>query len=102
MSTAPETIRTETVGRVGVIHLSRARKLNAINGQMMQEATEALRAYSIDPAIGAIVLAAEGRAFSAGFDLKELAEQHLTTAEPALKARPSAARTMAPMAGSIE
>lgn len=81
MSSAPETIRTETVGRVGVIHLSRARKLNAINGQMMQEATAALRAFASDPAIGAIVLAAEGRAFSAGFDLKELAEQKLTTAE---------------------
>ena len=48
MNNALETIRIETVGRVGVIHLTRARKLNAINGQMMQEATEALRIFSSD------------------------------------------------------
>lgn len=76
-----ETILTETIGRVGVIRLNRGRKLNAINGQMMREATHALKGFSADPAIGAIVLAAEGRAFSAGFDLKELAEQGNTTAE---------------------
>lgn len=76
-----EAILVETVGRVGVIRLNRPRKLNAINAQMMDEATSALKAFAVDPAIGAIVLAAEGRAFSAGFDLKELAEQGITTAE---------------------
>lgn len=76
-----EAILVETVGRVGVIRLNRPRKLNAINAQMMDEATGALKAFAGDPAIGAIVLAAEGRAFSAGFDLKELAEQGITTAE---------------------
>ena len=76
-----EAILVETVGRVGVIRLNRPRKLNAINGQMMGEATGALKAFAADSAIGAIVLAAEGRAFSAGFDLKELAEQGITTAQ---------------------
>ena len=76
-----ETIVVETIGRVGVIRLNRPRKLNAINGQMMAEATSALKTFSADPAIGAVVLAAEGRAFSAGFDLKELAEQGISTAE---------------------
>ena len=76
-----EAILVENVGRVGVIRLNRPRKLNAINAQMMDEATGALKAFAADPAIGAIVLAAEGRAFSAGFDLKELAEQGITTAE---------------------
>lgn len=82
MSTlAFETILVETIGRVGVIRLNRARKLNAINGQMMREATLALKAFSTDSNIGAVVLSAEGRAFSAGFDLKELAEQEIGTAE---------------------
>jgi enoyl-CoA hydratase len=76
-----EAILVETVDRVGIIRLNRPRKLNAINAQMMDEATRALKTFSSDPAIGAIVLAAEGRAFSAGFDLKELAEQGITTAE---------------------
>ena len=74
-------VLVSTVGKVGVIRLNRARKLNAINGQMMEEATQALKAFADDPAIGAIVLAGEGRSFCAGFDLKELAEQGNTTAE---------------------
>jgi enoyl-CoA hydratase len=76
-----EAILVETVGRVGVIRLNRPRKLNAINAQMMEEATAALKFFADDQEIGAIVLAAEGRAFSAGFDLKELAEQGITTAQ---------------------
>lgn len=76
-----ETIALQTQGRVGVIHLNRPRKLNAINGRMMDEATQALKDYAANPEIGAIVLASEGRAFSAGFDLKELAEQNITSAE---------------------
>jgi acyl-CoA synthetase (NDP forming)/enoyl-CoA hydratase/carnithine racemase len=74
-------VLTSTHGKVGLIRLNRARKLNAINGQMMEEATQALKAFANNPAIGAIVLAGEGRSFCAGFDLKELAEQGNTTAE---------------------
>lgn len=81
ITTTPQAILVETIGRVGIIRLNRPRKLNAINGQMMDEATQALKRFSADPAIGAIVLAGEGRAFSAGFDLKELAEQGISTAE---------------------
>jgi enoyl-CoA hydratase len=78
---ATPAILVETIDRVGIIRLNRPRKLNAINAQMMAEATQALKDFSANPAIGAIVLAAEGRAFSAGFDLKELAEQGITTAQ---------------------
>jgi enoyl-CoA hydratase len=74
-------VEVQTLGRVGLIRLNRPRKLNALNGQMMEEATRALKVLSADPEIGAIVLAGQGRAFCAGFDLKELAEQGITTAE---------------------
>lgn len=74
-------ILTSTVGKVGVIRLNRPRKRNAINGQMMLEVTRALKTFSDDPAIGAIVLVSEGPSFCAGFDLKELAEQGNTSAE---------------------
>jgi len=76
-----ETILVETIGRVGLIRLNRPRKLNALNGRLMEEASSALKAFAADPAIGAIVLAGEGRSFCAGFDLKELSEQGITTAE---------------------
>ena len=74
-------VQTEIIGRVGVIRLNRPKKRNAINGAMMAAASHALQAFSADPDIGAVVLAANGPSFSAGFDLKELAEQGNTTAE---------------------
>lgn len=81
VTTAPPVVQTSTIGKVGVIRLDRPRKRNAINAQMMQEATKALRDFSSDPGIGAIVLVSEGPSFCAGFDLKELAEQGYTSAE---------------------
>ena len=49
-------VEVQTIGRVGLIRLNRPRKLNALNGQMMDEATRALKVLSADPEIGAIVL----------------------------------------------
>lgn len=82
MNTAKfETIITEKTGRIGIIRLNRPKKLNAINSKMVEEVTTALQKFSYDDGIGAIVLAAEGRAFSAGFDLKELAEMEISSAK---------------------
>lgn len=69
-----ETIRLEVIdGRIAHLVLNRPRVLNAINTPMMREVNEALTVLEGDPAIRAIVLSGEGRAFSAGFDLKESA-----------------------------
>lgn len=59
----------------GIVHiiLNRPRVLNAINAALMREVTEVLGALQHDPAIRCFVLSGEGRAFSAGFDLKESA-----------------------------
>ncbi|CAO3438891.1 enoyl-CoA hydratase/isomerase family protein [Azospirillum doebereinerae] len=79
MAAEYSTIRVVTDDNIGVIHLNRPDALNAINSVMVAEVTRALRGFTDDRAIRAIVLAGDGRAFSAGFDLKESAEKNYET-----------------------
>ncbi|MBE2277071.1 MAG: enoyl-CoA hydratase/isomerase family protein [Rhodobacteraceae bacterium] len=74
MATDYETIRVELTGD-GIAHivLNRPRVLNAINTTLMGEVTGVVSALQHDPAVRCFVLSGEGRAFSAGFDLKESA-----------------------------
>lgn len=66
-----ETIETHMDGHVGVITLNRPTVLNAINTKMIEEINGVMAQFAEDPEVRAIVLQANGRAFSAGFDLKE-------------------------------
>jgi enoyl-CoA hydratase len=68
-----ETILVETHDRVGLIRLNRPKALNALNGQIIGELSQALDAFDADTAIGAIVLTGSERAFAAGADIKEMA-----------------------------
>jgi enoyl-CoA hydratase len=70
-----ETILTEVKGRVALITLNRPKALNALNGQVLKEVTTALAAFDTDPGIGCIVLTGSERAFAAGADIKEMANQ---------------------------
>ena len=70
-----EQILTETRGRVGVIRLNRPEKLNAWTAQMGEEIQEQVEAWNADAGIGAILIAAEGRAFCAGADLGNFANR---------------------------
>jgi enoyl-CoA hydratase/carnithine racemase len=70
-----ETIETRIDGRVGVITLNRPQVLNAINRTLMDEVTAAMDSFIADPKVLAIVLHGNGRAFSAGFDMKESAQR---------------------------
>ena len=70
---AYEQIVTETKGRVGIIRLNRAEKLNAWTHQMSSEITDQMTKWNADPAIGAILMTGEGRAFCAGADLGDFA-----------------------------
>lgn len=79
MSKAYNTIIVTVENRIGHIMLSRPRALNAFNGELVREVTEALSALEADDTVRAIVLSGEGRAFSAGFDLKESAEKKYST-----------------------
>lgn len=67
------TVIVETRDRVGWITLDRPRALNALNAQLMREVVAAAVAFDEDPAIGAIVIAGNERAFAAGVDVTEMA-----------------------------
>jgi enoyl-CoA hydratase/carnithine racemase len=66
-----ETVRIEKRGDIAVVTLSRPDCLNAFNYTMMEELTEVARLFRNDHDTHAIVLTGEGRAFSAGFDLRQ-------------------------------
>ncbi len=62
---------------VGLIRLNRPAALNALRGQLMSELVEALQTFDADPAIGAMVITGNDKAFSAGADITEMAEASL-------------------------
>jgi enoyl-CoA hydratase len=66
-----ETIRLDTDGAVARLTLDRPAVLNAINRAMIREIHSALDHVEADEGIRVLVVQGAGRAFSAGFDLKE-------------------------------
>lgn len=67
-------IRTERQAGVGVIYFNRPKAMNALNGPLMTELVQALEEFDKDPAIGAVVVTGDERAFAAGADIKEMAD----------------------------
>ena len=83
-----ETIEYETRGPIGLITLNRPDRLNAINHQMVEELNAVLDAIEADDDVRVVVLHGAGRAFCAGFDLKDEAEiqdQNVTELVPAMQ-----------------
>jgi enoyl-CoA hydratase len=68
-------IIVETHGRVGLIRLNRPASLNALCDALMDELGGQLLAFDADPAIGAIVLTGNEKAFAAGADIKEMKDR---------------------------
>lgn len=79
MSENYNTIIVTVEDRVGHIVLNRPQVLNALNSELVREVTQALAALEADDSVRAIVLSGEGRAFSAGFDLKESEQKKYST-----------------------
>jgi enoyl-CoA hydratase len=71
---AYSSIRYEVDGRIATITLDRPERLNAIDAAMPGEIRRAVEAANDDRGVHVIVLAGSGRAFCAGYDLKEFAE----------------------------
>ena len=72
-----EFLRLERHDAVGVLTLARPATLNSWNQKMRDELREAVRALAADDALRVLVITGEGRAFSAGEDvrgMKSLAE----------------------------
>jgi enoyl-CoA hydratase len=64
-----ENILFETDGRLAFITLNRPEKLNALSNDLRGELFHAMKEAEADRSVGVIVLRANGRAFSAGYDL---------------------------------
>lgn len=67
-----KTVLVERQGAVGIVRLNRPSALNALNAQLISELDTAFDDLEFDPAIGAIVLTGNERAFAAGADIKEM------------------------------
>lgn len=70
---AYKTILLEKKGAVALITLNRPEALNALNGQLMDELTDALLAVEVDDDIGVTVITGSEKAFAAGADINEMA-----------------------------
>jgi enoyl-CoA hydratase len=70
-----QNIIVETHGRVGLIRLNRPAALNALCDALMDELGTQLLAFDDDPAIGAILLTGNEKAFAAGADIKEMKDR---------------------------
>ena len=71
-----ETIIAEILeGGVGLVTLNRPDALNALNSQMMAELTDALDGFEADADVGCIVITGSEKAFAAGADIKEMADE---------------------------
>ncbi|RST59169.1 enoyl-CoA hydratase [Siminovitchia terrae] len=74
-------IQTESDGQVGIVWLNRPEVLNALNRTMVNEILSAFEEYDRDDEIRVIFLAGRGRAFAAGADIDEMAEDDSVSME---------------------
>jgi len=70
-----QNLLVETRGAVGLITFNRPQALNALCDALIRELGSALDAFEADDVVGAIVLTGSERAFAAGADIKEMAQQ---------------------------
>jgi enoyl-CoA hydratase/carnithine racemase len=65
-------LRRERRGAVAIVTLDRPQARNSLSEAMLAALQCAIDEVSVDPAVAAVVIAAEGPAFSAGHDMKEM------------------------------
>lgn len=63
-----------TQNNVGLIQLNRPKALNALCDKLMWELAKALDTLETDKSVGAIVITGSEKAFAAGADIKEMAD----------------------------
>lgn len=72
---AYETIIVDTADDVALITLNRPDALNALNSELLGELTKALTDADTSDKVRCIVITGSEKAFAAGADIKEMAEQ---------------------------
>jgi enoyl-CoA hydratase len=65
----------DTVGRAGVVTLNRPKALNALSEPMIHAMAEALEEWARDDRVERIAIRAEGKAFCAGGDVRDVYER---------------------------
>ncbi len=71
----PETLLIERHGAVTLVRLNRPQALNALNRQVLTELVATMHDYDADDGQRCLVLTGSDKAFAAGADIKEMAEQ---------------------------
>lgn len=74
-------IKLEIEGQVATLAFNRPGVLNAFHNEAMDECVAALKQVAEDERVRAVLVRGEGRAFSAGFDMKAAAERDMSTVE---------------------
>ena len=72
-----ENLIYEKEGGIAKITINRPEVMNAISQALLSEIKTALEEAGKDDEVGVVVLTGEGRAFSAGVDLKSLGDRRL-------------------------
>ncbi len=76
MTMTYKTILTEIEGNIAIIRLNRPKALNALSHELMGELVEALNEFDRDDKVRVIILTGSDRAFAAGADIKEMADEN--------------------------
>ncbi len=74
-------IRLDVDGPVATLAFNRPSVLNAFHNEAMDECVAALKQVAEDDSVRAVLVRGEGRAFSAGFDMKASAERDMSTVD---------------------
>ncbi len=77
MNDAKDKVLVDAADGIAHIRFNRPRQLNAFDNELMRAAIAAIDELNADRDVRVIVVSGEGRAFSAGFDLKAAAERQL-------------------------
>ena len=70
-----EVLRVDQHDGIAVLTMNRPDSLNALSRELREALVGTFRELSMSPDIGVVILTGSGRAFSAGIDLKELADE---------------------------
>ena len=70
-ATTEPVVLVEDLGPVRRLTMNRPNALNALNGQLIDGLSQAIRAAGTDPGVAVVILRGAGRAFCAGYDLNE-------------------------------